>query len=188
VKSRIVTILFLSFATNLVAAAGPDNLLANPHFDDNVSDWQPYGTTPGWTSDDADGLDYSGSMELHVGGDIPLGASQCVSAGTTDEMQVSMDARKSEGTVSSFATVMVVWYSKPLCPNEFTISSPSNSGAIGSDWQRLTYVPARPPSAVSARVFFGAGTTSSAATVHIDNTYFGVPKLFSDRFEIRSGP
>ncbi|RFF31767.1 hypothetical protein [Wenzhouxiangella sediminis] len=163
------------------------NLLDNGRFDENVAAWQSFGATPTWSPDDAQALPFSGSMQFQVGGDVPLGVRQCVTAPSLDELQAGMDIRQSAGAGNGFGVLSVSWFSDSSCTTSISGETPPFI-VLSPDWQRRRAIFARPATAESARLFIGGGTSSGGATLQMDNIYFGPRRLFHDRFEQRTAP
>jgi hypothetical protein len=171
-------------AALLVSPAFAGNLLENPTFTGGITPWGPYGTTPTAATDDANGSLYSGSLQVVMAGDIPVGAAQCVNLGSEQTLELSTSIRRIGVTPFSYASFGVSWYDAVDCGGSFL--SPSDFDALepSETWTRVTplTVPVR-SGAASALVFFGAYTSGNTITVQYDDGYFGVPVVFEDGFE-----
>jgi hypothetical protein len=183
-RSTVVFLLAM-VAFSLTASSGfAANLLDNPTMTGGITPWSPFGTTPTASVDDANGSLNSGSLQVVMGGDIPVGAVQCANLGSEAAVELSMTIRRVGVTSFSDAYVYFNWYDAADCggsslpPSEWTTFDPSES------WTRVTpfNVPV-PNGAVSARVFLGAVSSGNVITVQYDDVYFGAPVIFEDGFD-----
>lgn len=178
-KSLMITC--MAVIGTLAHADDPDNRITNSGFDSDLSGWDG-GSSVNWDVEDANGSDSSGSLQVQVGGDIPVGASQCVAVEDLVALSVAIDSRQVTGD-NGVAAVSLTWYSEPECAPDAYLSGAYDPFDLNGAWQafRVEHVP--PGSASSVDVFVGALSVSGTVTARIDNVYAGTAKLFWDRFE-----
>lgn len=183
-NARLLIFLLAGSQCLAAHAADPDNRLVNPWFDTDLAGWTFSSSSIQWNADDADSLASSGSFEVAVGGDIAIGATQCLDSADIDSLGLSAESRQLGGSTGR-AVLSVSWYSSPGCATGSYVSGASDTFNVGSAWETLDVEFSPPPSTASVRVFIGALSTGGLATVRLDNVYGGVAKLFADRFEVR---
>lgn len=181
---RLLMIFLAGWHVLAAHAADPDNRLTNPWFDTDLSGWDFSSSSIQWRSDDADGLASSGSFEVAVGGDIAVGATQCLDIPDIAVLGMAAESRQLGGS-SGRAVLSASWYSDPGCSSGAYLSGATDSFNVGSAWEAIAAEFTPPASAASARLFIGALSTGGLATVRLDNIYGGPGKLFADRFETR---
>jgi len=172
------------FLLALVLIAGPaaaENLLQNPLFNTDLSGWSNYGATPSWTSDDRYDSPTSGAMAIVAGGDIPVGAAQCVTLPGEGDYELGIDFVRAIGSSTAWAWISVGWYSGAACTGSLGFDQDSTEASSG--WQRLDHEWTAPGGSASARVAVYSQDTGAAPELHFDNAYFGVPVIFEDGFE-----
>lgn len=169
--------------------------LVNPAFDSDLSGWAV--TAPSsvsWSSDDADGSNLSGSVELidpvPGNGGTSVDISQCINLQGAEFPQVLEASAKviDEGEPGVGATLFMTEYRGPGCTQfvGFNQAFIINSGTDA--WETVSVMYA-PNDAEAVSVALGLGIekeigTGTGGRVRYDNLFLGVQDpLFQDRFE-----
>ncbi|MEO8195653.1 MAG: hypothetical protein ABI689_02910 [Thermoanaerobaculia bacterium] len=192
-RRTAIPIFFLLALT--VGAAGAQNLLMNPDFDDGLTGWQvTFGGT--WSAQpDSGGCTLSsaagGDSTASGGGDPIMGlvTEQCIAIDSVATPSLYLGAMY-QSTADIYARFYLELFSDAAC-NTHSSWSAQAFGGTSAAWNRVMSAIAIEPAASSLRVWVDIIPATSGAppfAAAIDRLYLGVePQLFLDGFEPESG-
>lgn len=176
------------FSILISAPAFAQNLIDNPNFDTDLSDWNPDSLQ--WIVDDAGGPSGPGCAEISTdfnNGGIKHSGSTKVPVSENTEYFMSGWAKMDIESLADGAAMFARWYD----PDGFIMGTSTffvlKVSEWDGQWHEVTGTVFIPPGAVEASVHIGVAAPSSGvgeSRARWDSMYFGLhPLILSDGFE-----
>ncbi|MCP4548504.1 MAG: hypothetical protein GY835_18770 [bacterium] len=185
-KTLLVYVVFLVSFAAIVSAQR--NLLANPRFDSDLSEWSPLAGAAQWDPLDSDGSQFSGSAFI-VGEGVGTSRTQvlvqCIPVNEGWWYELSSDVYIMQGqTDSGLGLVHLNWYSDTLCTDFVDVSQTTFATTV-EEWVQVSGSAQVPPGAIAGRFALAVEKSAEADSfsANFDDAFFGPLTIFADDFE-----
>lgn len=186
----------LACLVSTAVLAQPHDLIANGHFDHDISGWDLNSFVPEpnarWVSEDALGDPTSGSAELdNIGlgnNATQLGLALCLPASAGLPYEAGAMARMTTPTTDGLPMITVTAHDTPNCTTSPPLHTSWLTFGFVHEWTESVQSFVAPAGTIRLRIFVGvtksAGVTETLSA-RFDKIYLlGDDTLFQDRFEL----